>query len=128
MVVIALLLLIVVAAVVVFVVVTGSSGTVTMEWEQLNFFFAPSPLILFLLGAATLLVAVLAIAMLRSGSRRSLAKRKELKRLRRLEGENGGPVPAGATTNHGSAGQHPTGTGGPATTDTRGPGSEPPRA
>ncbi len=128
MIVIAVLLLIVVVAVVVFVVVTGSSGTVTMEWEQLNFYFAPSPLVLFLLGAVTLLVAVVAIAMLRSGSRRSLAKRKELKRLRKLEGENGGPVPAGATADHAPARQHPHGAGAPVGTDERGPGSAPPRA
>ena len=99
MVVIALLLLVLVVAVVVFVVVTGASGTVTLEWDQLNLFFEPSPLVLFLLGAATLLLAVVAIAMLRSGSRRSMAKRRELKRLRRLEGEQGTSTatPGGAT-------------------------------
>lgn len=89
MVVIAVLLLVVVAAVVVFVVVAGTTGTVTLEWDQLNLFFEPSPLVLFLLGAATLLLAVVAIAMLRAGSKRSMAKRRELKRLRRLEGEQG---------------------------------------
>ncbi len=99
MVVIALLLLVVVVAVVVFVVVTGASGTVTLEWDQLNLFFEPSPLVLFLLGAATLLLAVVAIAMLRSGSRRSMAKRRELKRLRRLEGEHGtSPATPGTAT------------------------------
>ncbi len=109
MVVIALLLLVVVVAVVVFVVVTGASGTVTLEWDQLNMFFEPSPLVLFLLGAATLLLAVVAIAMLRSGSRRSMAKRRELKRLRRLEGEHGTPVAPGTAT--ATRGDQPDGDG-----------------
>ena len=87
MVVLALLLLVVVAAVVVFVLVTGTTGTVELTWEQLNLSFAPSPLVLFLLGAATLLLAVLALGMLRSGSRRGMAKRRELKRLRKIEQE-----------------------------------------
>ncbi len=110
MVVIALLLLIVVVAVVVFVVVTGASGTVTLEWDQLNMFFEPSPLVLFLLGAATLLLAVVAIAMLRSGSRRSMAKRRELKRLRRLEGEQG-TTPATPATATGTRAGTPDGDG-----------------
>lgn len=109
MVVLALLLLVVVAAVVVFVLVTGTTGTVELTWEQLNLSFAPSPLVLFLLGAATLLLAVVALGMLRSGSRRGMAKRRELKRLRKIEKEQGttpdgsragtpaaAPVPAGA--------------------------------
>lgn len=89
MVVLALLLLVVVAAVVVFVLVTGTTGTVDLTWEQLNLSFAPSPLVLFLLGAATLLLAVVALGMLRSGGRRGMAKRRELKRLRRIEKEQG---------------------------------------
>lgn len=96
MVVLALLLLVVVAAVVVFVLVTGTTGTVELTWEQLNLSFAPSPLVLFLLGAATLLLAVLALGMLRSGSRRGMAKRRELKRLRKIEQEQGA-TPDGRT-------------------------------
>lgn len=101
MVVLALLLLVVVAAVVVFVLVTGTTGTVELTWEQLNLSFAPSPLVLFLLGAATLLLAVVALGMLRSGSRRGLAKRRELKRLRKIEQEQGA-TPDGRRTEAGA--------------------------
>lgn len=101
MVVLALLLLVVVAAVVVFVLVTGTTGTVELTWEQLNLSFAPSPLVLFLLGAATLLLAVVALGMLRSGSRRGMAKRRELKRLRKIEQEQGA-TPDGRRTDAGA--------------------------
>lgn len=85
MVVLALLLLILVVLLVVFMVITGSRGEVPLEWDQLNIAFSPSPLVLFLMGAVTLLLAVLALGLLRGGTRRGATKRKELKRLRQIE-------------------------------------------
>ncbi len=85
MVVLALLLLFLVVLLVVFMVITGSRGEVPLEWDQLNIAFSPSPLVLFLMGAATLLLAVLALGLLRGGTRRGATKRKELKRLRQIE-------------------------------------------
>ncbi len=87
MIVLALLLLIAAAAMVVFIVVTGSTGEIPLEWDDMNLAFAPSPLVLFLLGALTLLLAVLALGLLRAGTKRSTEKRRELKQLRRLQDE-----------------------------------------
>ncbi len=102
MIVLALLLLLAAAALVVFIVVTGSTGEVPLQWTDLNLTFSPSPLVLFLLGALTLLLVVLALGLLRAGSRRSVEKRRELKRLRRIEDERQveretAPAPAGTT-------------------------------
>ncbi|MFP5334719.1 MAG: hypothetical protein ACLGIV_05330 [Actinomycetes bacterium] len=87
MIVLALLLLVVVAAIVLFVVVSGSTETVRLEWDDMNLAWAPSALVVFLLGAVTLLLAVLALGMIRGGTRRKVEQRRELRRLREVEKE-----------------------------------------
>ncbi len=87
MIVLAVLLLLVVALVVLFVVVTGITPTVSLEWSQINTEVTLTALALFLLGAVTLLVAEAGLAMLLRGNRKNWERRRELKRLRRVEAE-----------------------------------------
>ena len=87
MIVLAVLLLLAVVAVVVFVLMTGVDQTVQLTADWLSLDWRPSALVVFLLGALTLFVAEIALAMLRSGARRSADRRRELKRLRDAERE-----------------------------------------
>ncbi|MGQ7295216.1 hypothetical protein [Quadrisphaera sp. KR29] len=87
MVVLAVLLLLAVALVVLFVVVTGITPTVTLEWAQIGTSVTLTALAVFLLGAASLLVAEAGLALLLRGNRKSWERRRELKRLRRVEAE-----------------------------------------
>lgn len=93
MILLAVLLLVLVAAIVLFVVVAGTEP-VLLEWEQLDLAWKPSALVVFLLGAVTLLLAVLALAMIRAGTRRRVERRRELKRLRAVEKERGAAAEA----------------------------------
>ncbi|MFZ5870472.1 MAG: hypothetical protein ACOYXW_08110, partial [Actinomycetota bacterium] len=86
MILLAVLLLVLVAAIVLFVVVAGTAP-VLLEWEELNLAWEPSALVVFLLGAVTLLLAVLALGMIRAGTRRRVERRRELKRLRAVAKE-----------------------------------------
>ncbi|HZI96754.1 MAG TPA: hypothetical protein VFD41_04425 [Actinomycetales bacterium] len=88
MIVLALLLLIAVVALVLFILVTGASETVLLESDQLNVSWEPTALVVFLLGAVTLLLAVIALGLLRGGTKRKVEQRRELKRLRKVEKEN----------------------------------------
>lgn len=103
MIVLALLLLIAAAALVVFVIVTGSTQPVALEWDALNLAWDPSVLVVFLLGAVTLLLVVVAFGLLRGGTRRKVEQRRELRRLRRVERENA--AVAGASTSRGDGPQ-----------------------
>lgn len=105
MIVLAVLLLVAVAAVVIFVVVTGYDlGPTPLIWGAVE--VNASPIWIFLLGAVTLLVAEVALALMRRGSRRKMANRRELKRLRDLETHTTtGAQPA---TGQGSTGQGPS--------------------
>lgn len=85
MIVLAVLLLVLALALVVYVVVSGANQTVSLEWEELNLAWEPTPLVVFLLGAVTLLLVVLALWMIRAGTKRGVAKRRELKRLREAD-------------------------------------------
>lgn len=87
MIVLAVLLLLAVALVTVFLLVAGVDATVPLEWDALNLSWSASPLVLFLLGAVTLLAAMVALGLLRSGTRRKVGKRREIKRLRKVEKE-----------------------------------------
>jgi hypothetical protein len=87
MIALAVLLLIAVAAVVVFVLVTGTTATAPLVWESLNLSWTPSVLVVFLLGVLTLFVAEVALALIRGGTRRTIERRRELKRLRQVEQE-----------------------------------------
>lgn len=83
MIILALLLLLLVAAIVVLMVLAGRADTVRLEVPELNIAWEPTPLMIFLLGAATILLVGLALAMIRAGSRRKMAQRREIKELRR---------------------------------------------
>jgi hypothetical protein len=72
---------------VLFIVVTGSTETVTLEWDQLNIFWQPSALLVFLLGAVALLLAGIALGLFRRGARKGIQRRRELKRLRESDAE-----------------------------------------
>lgn len=88
MIILAVLLLVVVAAVVAFVLVGGlRAEPAEMSVGALD--VAASPLWFFVLGVVTLLAAELALALLRGGGRRKLAKRRELKRLRQVAAHAG---------------------------------------
>lgn len=91
MILIGLLLLLVVVLIVVVMVMAGNE-TVLIGWDALNIAWTPTALVVFLLGAGTLLLLVLAFAALRAGTRRRVAKGQELKRLRKLESEQTGPT------------------------------------
>ncbi len=84
MIVFGLLLLLLVAAVVVIMVMAGS-GHVTIGWDAINLHWEATALMIFVLGAVSLLVLVLAFACLRNGTRRRFAKGRELRRLRKIE-------------------------------------------
>lgn len=95
MIVLGLVLLLVVVAVVVVMVMAGGNP-VNIGWDVLNLNWAPTALTVFLLGAATLLVLVIAFAALRTGMRRGSAKRAELNRLRKIESQRTSAAPPAA--------------------------------
>jgi uncharacterized membrane protein len=82
MLVLGLILILVAAGVVVAMLVSGSTGPqATMFDGHLH----ASALVFFLIGAATLLVFIMGLELIRSGLRRANQNRKNNKRLRRLE-------------------------------------------
>ena len=87
MIVLGVLLLIAVAVVAVFVVIAGTGQQTRLTSDLLNLDWRPSVLLVFLLGALCLLVAVLALSLIRRGTRRRVEQRRELKRLRNAERE-----------------------------------------
>ncbi|MEH3075330.1 MAG: hypothetical protein PGN11_01395 [Quadrisphaera sp.] len=106
MIVLAVLLLLAVALVVLFVVVTGITPTVQLEWSQISTSVTLTALAVFLLGAACLLLAELGLALLLRGNRKNWERRRELKRLRRVEAErarHAGPSATPAPSGSGAA-------------------------
>ncbi|PWJ53336.1 hypothetical protein SAMN06264364_11395 [Quadrisphaera granulorum] len=87
MIVLAVLLLLAVALVVLFVAITGITPTVTLEWSQISTSVTLTALGVFLLGAVCLLVAEMGLALLLRGNRKNWERRRELRRLRRVEAE-----------------------------------------
>ena len=87
MIVLAVLLLVLSAAIVLYVIVAGATETVSLEWDALNLAWEPSALVVFLLGALTLFLIGLAMALIGNGTRRRMQQRRELKRLRQVERE-----------------------------------------
>ncbi|MFV0457664.1 MAG: hypothetical protein ACK5MT_02660 [Actinomycetales bacterium] len=90
------LILLILAIAVVAIMVLGGGDTVTIGWDTIRLNWEPSALMVFLAGAATLLLLVIAFACLRSGMARSRAKRQELRRLRKLDSANPQPQSAPA--------------------------------
>lgn len=117
MIVLAVLLLVLVAAVVVFIAVAGAGEPVLLTWDALNLRWEPTALLVFAAGAVTVVALGLALALLRSGARRSSDKRRELKRLRRAEQEGalpgaGAPAPTRAAPQSARPPEHGSGPGG----------------
>jgi uncharacterized membrane-anchored protein len=105
--VLAVLLLIAVALAVLFILVTGTTEHLTLAWDQVNLSWATTALVVFLAGAVTLLVAEIGVGLLLRGNRRSWARRKELKRLRRVEQERS-RTPTGVRPTAPASGTTPT--------------------
>lgn len=87
MIVLALVCLVAAAAMVLLMLTAGFTSTVVLETFagdlQTRAFWV------FVAGALTLLLAEAAVAMLRTGTRRKVERRRELKRLRRIEEQAG---------------------------------------
>lgn len=80
-------LLIVLAALMLVVTLVGGSGT-TVVLDLGPFDLTTSSLGVYLIGVATVLIFVAGLELLRSGMRRSWARRRELKRARALVAEH----------------------------------------
>lgn len=83
MIILALILLLIVAVVVVLMVAAGRSDAIHVEIPYVDISWEATPLALFLLGAVTLILAVVALGLIRAGSRRKMAQRREIKELRK---------------------------------------------
>ena len=95
MIALAIVCLLLAAAVTVLMVVVGFTGSVTFAvfaGEVVTEAFW-----VFLLGAVTMLIALLGLSLLRRGTRRKVERRREIKRLRKVEQETQ-PSSAGTTT------------------------------
>ncbi len=90
MIALALLLLLLAAAAVVFVLVAGTSQAVTFVFFAGN--YQTRPVWIFAGGALALLLAEAGLALFRRGTRRRLAQRREIKRLRQVEQSGGAPA------------------------------------
>lgn len=84
-----LLLLLVVAAIVLVMVMGGAAvpDQTLIDWPALGISWGPSALLLFLIGAGTMILLLMAVAMIRAGTRRRVAKSQELRRLRKMENQ-----------------------------------------
>ena len=83
MIVLALIALLVAAAAVVFMIVRGIHQNVSFSFFAGN--FTTNPLTIFIAGAVTLLLVLFALSLIRRGTRRKVAQRREIKRLRKVE-------------------------------------------
>lgn len=83
MIVLALIALLVAAAAVVFMIVRGTHQDVPFSFFAGN--FTTNPLTIFIAGAVTLFLVLFALSLIRRGTRRKVAQRREIKRLRKVE-------------------------------------------
>ena len=83
MIVLALIALLVAAAAVVFMVVRGINQDVPFSFFAGD--FTTNPLTIFIAGAVTLFLVLFALSLIRRGTRRRVAQRREIKRLRKVE-------------------------------------------
>lgn len=86
MIIIGIVLLLIALAAIGFVIY-GSSDADPVRLEAFGLVVETSPLVLFLAGAAVLLLALLGLLAMRVGARRSARNRSEISRLRRVEAE-----------------------------------------
>ena len=94
MIALAILCLVVAAAIVALMATVGFTATVTFATFAGD--VHTRPFWVFLLGAATLLVALLGLSLLHRGTRRKVQRRREIKRLRKLEQESPRPATGSA--------------------------------
>ncbi len=87
MILLGLLLLLVVAAIVLVMVMGGAAvpDQTLIDWPAVGISWGPSALLLFLIGAGTMVLLFVAVAMIRAGTKRRVAKSQELRRLRKME-------------------------------------------
>lgn len=85
MIALAVILLLLAAALVVGIVVTGTSQEVLFDSSVGT--FSTQPVWIFVAGVVAALLALLGLAALGKGTRRRVARRREMKRLRRVENE-----------------------------------------
>jgi ABC-type nickel/cobalt efflux system permease component RcnA len=97
----AIVCLILAAAVTALMAVVGLTGSVTFASFAGD--VVTQAFWVFLLGAATMLVALLGLSMLRRGTRRKVERRREIKRLRKVEQETH-PSTTAPTTSSRTAG------------------------
>ena len=83
MIVLALIALLVAAAAVVFMIVRGIHQDVRFSFFAGS--FTTNPLTIFIAGAVTLFLVLFALSLIRRGTRRKVAQRREIKRLRKVE-------------------------------------------
>ena len=95
MIVLALIALLVAAAAVVFMIVRGTHQDVPFSFFAGN--FTTNPLTIFIAGAVTLFLVLFALSLIRRGTRRKVAQRREIKRLRKVE-ETSVPAQDGHTS------------------------------
>ena len=95
MIALAIVCLLLAAAVTALMVVVGFTGSVTFAVFAGN--VVTEAFWVFLLGAVTMLIALLGLSLLRRGTRRKVERRREIKRLRKVEQETQ-PSSAGQTT------------------------------
>jgi uncharacterized integral membrane protein len=88
--VLAVILLVVVAVLVVLALTSGT--TQDLRYDTFAGSFSTSALWVFVAGAVAGVLALFALSLLRRGTRRRVARRREIKRLRKVEAESG-PVP-----------------------------------
>jgi hypothetical protein len=91
----AIVCLLLAAAVTALMAVVGFTGSVTFAVFAGN--VVTEAFWVFLLGAVTMLIALLGLSLLRRGTRRKVERRREIKRLRKVEQETQ-PSSAGQTT------------------------------
>ncbi len=83
MIVLALIALLVAAAAVVFMISRGIHQDVPFSFFAGD--FTTNPLAIFIAGAVTLFLVLFALSLIRRGTRRKVAQRREIKRLRKVE-------------------------------------------
>lgn len=83
MIVLALIALLVAAAAVVFMIFRGIHQDVPFSFFAGD--FTTNPLAIFVAGAVTLFLVLFALSLIRRGTRRKVAQRREIKRLRKVE-------------------------------------------
>lgn len=95
MIVLALLCLIIAAAVIVFMLTVGFNQT--LDYSFFAGDFSTRPIWIFVAGVVTTLLILAGLDFFRRGTKRKVAQRREIRRLRKVEQTSGAPVSSGAS-------------------------------